>query len=69
MNSTSWSYHGEDGEKFHNNLSTGLGDSDFYGMGDTVGCGIKMQTGKMFFTKNGVSLGKGLLILRFKLDF
>lgn len=34
-----------------------------YGQGDTVGCGINMQTGKMFFTKNGFSLGEDCPIL------
>lgn len=32
--------------------------SSTYGRGDTVGCGINMQTGTIFFTKNGVNLGK-----------
>ncbi|MCJ1346914.1 hypothetical protein MMC31_005134 [Peltigera leucophlebia] len=44
-----------------------------YGKGDIVGCGINTQTGKIFFTKNGVDLGvayanvKGILfpVLRF----
>lgn len=34
-----------------------------YGKGDTVGCGINMQTGKMFFTKNGFTLGEDCPIL------
>lgn len=34
-----------------------------YGKGDTVGCGINMQTGKMFFTKNGFTLGEDCTIL------
>lgn len=35
--------------------------SDVYNTGDTVGCGINIKTGKLFFTKNGVNLGKDLL--------
>lgn len=54
---TSWGYHGDDGKRFHS-LGTGLRYSDCYGSGDTVGCGIDMRTGKLFFTKNGVNLGK-----------
>lgn len=34
-----------------------------YGKGDTVGCGINKQTGTIFFTKNGVNLGKNCPIL------
>lgn len=34
-----------------------------YGKGDTVGCGINMRTGKIFFTKNGFTLGKDCPIL------
>ena len=34
-----------------------------YGIGDTVGCGINMQTGTVFFTKNGANLGKNCPIL------
>lgn len=34
-----------------------------YGKGDTVGCGINMQTRKMFFTKNGITLGEDCPIL------
>lgn len=29
-----------------------------YGRDDTIGCGINMQSGRIFFTKNGVNLGK-----------
>ncbi|KAL8777571.1 MAG: hypothetical protein Q9213_007807 [Squamulea squamosa] len=62
---TSWGYHGDDGMKyhgdegmrFHKNNGEGLKYSVTYHANDTVGCGINRQTGKMFFTKNGVYLG------------
>lgn len=40
-----------------------LGYGKRYSKGDTVGCGINMQTGKMFFTKNGFNLGEDCPIL------
>lgn len=58
---SSWGYNGDDGKKFHNPLGVGLRYSYSYNTGDTVGCGINIVTGKLFFTKNGVNLGKDLL--------
>lgn len=58
---SSWGYHGDDGKKFNSPLGVGLRYSDVYNTGDTVGCGINIKTGKLFFTKNGVYLGKHLL--------
>lgn len=58
---SSWGYHGDDGKKFNNPLGVGLRYNDSYNTGDTVGCGINIKTGKLFFTKNGVNLGKDLL--------
>lgn len=58
---SSWGYHGDDGKKFNSPLGVGLRYSDVYNTGDTVGCGINIKTGKLFFTKNGVYLGKDLL--------
>lgn len=54
--SRTWGYHGDDGQKF---TGAGYGDfySELYGIGDTVGCGVDKQ-GNIFFTKNGVHLGK-----------
>lgn len=54
---TSWAYHG-DGLKFHGDFSLSLKYGFAYRKGDTVGCGINLQTSKLFFTKNGVNLGK-----------
>ena len=36
----------------------GLRYANTYSVDDTVGCGINIQTGKLFFTKNGVNLGR-----------
>ena len=55
---TSWGYHGDDGMKFNISLEQGLRYSKTYTNNDTVGCGINMQTGKVFFTLNGSNLGK-----------
>ena len=56
---TSWGYHGDDGKKLHDGYSQrGLRYAKGYTADDTVGCGINMQTGKVFFTLNGKNLGK-----------
>ena len=49
-------YHGDDGSFFH---QTGYG-ADYgpkFSRGDVVGCGIVIEDGKVFFTKNGTFLG------------
>ena len=56
-NLSSWGYHGDDGFKFHSVSTRGLRYADTYSTDDTVGCGVDMQTGKLFFTKNGLCLG------------
>jgi Ran-binding protein 9/10 len=54
----SYGYHGDDGHAY-----SGHNVGKVYGppftTGDTVGCGINFRTGIVFFTKNGVNLGKG----------
>ncbi|THY04865.1 hypothetical protein D6D03_03431 [Aureobasidium pullulans] len=51
----SWGYHGDDGCTF---AETGLGrQSERYSSGDVVGCGINLESGTVFFTKNGAHLG------------
>ena len=59
---SSWGYHGDDGKKFNNPSGAGLRYHDSYKTGDTIGCGINIKTGKLFFTKNGFNLGKDLSI-------
>lgn len=60
---TSWAYH-SDGYKYLGSLGvSGVKYGGQYGSGDTVGCGINMRTGKIFFTKNGFTLGKDCPIL------
>ncbi|KAL8754211.1 MAG: hypothetical protein Q9199_004499 [Rusavskia elegans] len=62
---SSWGYHGDDGMKYHGHEGMkyhkhngeGLKYSVTYHANDTVGCGINRETGKVFFTKNGVYLG------------
>lgn len=50
-----WGYHGGDGLKF---ASSGSGTKygEKYGTGDTLGCCVNSER-RMFFTKNGRSLG------------
>lgn len=55
---TSWGYHGDDGKRFNNSYGIGMRYAGTYNVHDTIGCGINMKTGKLFFTKNGVNLGK-----------
>ncbi|KAJ8108493.1 hypothetical protein OPT61_g8136 [Boeremia exigua] len=57
-------YHGDDGALFINS-GTGkfptndFGPSGMYGVGDTVGAGLNMATGEVFFTLNGVRRNTG----------
>ncbi|KAF1350490.1 ankyrin [Lizonia empirigonia] len=57
-------YHGDDGALFINS-GTGqcptadFGPSGMYGVGDTVGAGLNMATGEVFFTLNGVRRNAG----------
>ena len=55
---TSWGYDGDDGRKFHDPEGMGSRYANTYGVNDTIGCGLNMETGKLFFTKNGDYLGK-----------
>ena len=56
---TSFGYHGDDGGLFINDgagaqaPSNDFGSGGVYGLDDTVGAGINMETGAGFFTLNG----------------
>lgn len=54
---TSWGYHSDEGLKFHASEKFGKRYGETYHKGDTVGCGIDLKTGNVFFTVNGVNLG------------
>ncbi|CAG8595385.1 5644_t:CDS:2, partial [Scutellospora calospora] len=51
-------YHGANGRL---SCETGAGDifGPCYGTGDTVGCGINFLNMEIFFTKNGINIGRG----------
>jgi len=53
----SWGYHGDDGKVF-SETGRGIRYGPTYETGDTVGCGGDMARKTIFFTKNGVHLGK-----------
>jgi hypothetical protein len=38
-----------------------------YSTGDVVGCGLEIQTGCVFFTKNGENLGEFQMFDKFKM--
>ena len=56
----SWAYHGDDGMAFSSS-SSGRVYGPKYSTMDVVGCGVNFRTGSIFFTKNGVYLGKHLI--------
>jgi hypothetical protein len=54
----SFAYHGDDGGLFISvgfgrNPTTDFGTRGTYGVGDTVGAGLNLETGEGFFTLNG----------------
>ncbi|KAF0488239.1 SPRY-domain-containing protein [Gigaspora margarita] len=54
-------YHGDDGCLYYNGrCATTL--APCYAAGDTVGCGINFFNMEIFFTKNGIIIGKGQFI-------
>ena len=60
---TSWGYHGDDGCKFNHPVGIGSKYAEPYAAGDVVGCGLSLQTSQLFFTRNGVNLGKSSMYL------
>lgn len=53
VSSVGWSYNGATGYKYHNNLYYVYGDT-LVTDGDIVGIALDMDTGKIWFSKNGV---------------
>lgn len=55
-------YHGDDGMRFiEANQSTKFGPK--FGQDDVIGAGVDIQSGELFFTKNGALIGKLLIII------
>ena len=59
----SWGYHGDDGRAFAGQQS-GKSYGPPFNKGDVIGCGINYRENNAFFTRNGIPLGKNLLIAR-----
>jgi len=56
---TSWGYHGDNGEKYHDNYwGQAYNDAEMYSTGDIVGCLYDIEKKEISFTKNGELLGK-----------
>jgi hypothetical protein len=60
----SYGYHGDDGQ-IYNGANQGKQYGPVFTTGDTIGCGLNFRTGTIFFTRNGVDLGK--ITLEFRL--
>jgi len=58
---TSWGYHGDNGEKYHDNYwGQAYNDAEMYSTGDIVGCLYDIEKKEISFTKNGELLGTSL---------
>ncbi|ERF74527.1 hypothetical protein EPUS_08938 [Endocarpon pusillum Z07020] len=59
-NVQSWAYHGDDGGFYASDEKKWPRQyGKHYGPGDTVGCGLEVDSQRIFFTRNGVHIGKG----------
>jgi Ran-binding protein 9/10 len=59
-NVQSWAYHGDDGGFYASDTNKWPQQyGKHYGPGDTVGCGLEVDSQRIFFTRNGVRIGKG----------
>lgn len=54
----SWGYHGDDGLLYSCSSNAGKAYGPSFTEGDVVGCGFDFRMRSIFFTKNGVWLGK-----------
>ena len=59
----SWAYHADDGCSFCQ-TTQGKPYGPKFAFSDVVGCGINFRTGQVFYTRNGVHLGKEELRIR-----
>lgn len=57
--SESWAYHGDDGYSFAQCPNGKAYGPKFQSL-DVIGCGVNFRTGSVFFTRNGIHLGKEL---------
>ena len=56
-NASGWSYYQETGQKYNNNIGAAFGAS--WSNNDVVGIALDMNTGSVWFSKNGVWQGGG----------
>jgi hypothetical protein len=61
-NDRSYGYHGDDGLKFISNGHRGYDYGPLYTTNDTIGCCVNFFNNTCFYTKNGIHLGKKILL-------
>ncbi|KAF6250568.1 hypothetical protein COO60DRAFT_1276011, partial [Scenedesmus sp. NREL 46B-D3] len=57
-----YGYHGDDGQTYHTNEGQQYGPR--FGSGDTIGAGLSLGKREVFFTRNGVRLGRAFTGVR-----